>query len=114
MTLLVKRLIVNMFARGITQYLATVQGMPQEVETKLQKIINNLVWGGKPSVNLKVMNNPPEKGGINLLDIKVRNEAIQIMWLKKYITISPQRPTWALVADVLIEENIAKSKKTRR
>ena len=44
-----------------------------------------------------------------MLDIKARNEAIQIMWLKKYMTIGPQRPTWALVADVLIEENIAKS-----
>ena len=44
------------------------------------------------------------------VDIKVRNEVIQIMWLKKYTTIGPQRPTWALVADVLIEENIAKSK----
>jgi hypothetical protein len=98
-----------MFAGGITQYLTVVQGMPQEVETKLQKIINNLVWGSKPSVNLKVMNNPPKKGGINLLDIKARNEAIQIMWLKKYTIIGPQRPTWALVADVLIEENIAKA-----
>ena len=99
-----------MFAGGITQYLATVQGMPQEIEAKLQKMINDLVWGGKAAVNLKVMNNPPEKGGINLLDIQARNEAIQIMWLKKYTTMGPQRPTWALVADVLIEENIAKSR----
>ena len=100
-----------MFAGGITQYLATVQGMPKEIETKLQKMINALVWNGnKASINLNTMNTPPEKGGINLLDIEARNEAIQMMWLKKYTTTGPERPMWALVADVLIEENIAKSR----
>ena len=51
-----------------------------------------------------------EDGGIGLLDIKARNEAIQIMWLKKYTTTSLNRLLWALVADILIEGNIAKSK----
>ena len=41
-TLISKRLIVNMFAGGITQYLTTVQGMPKEIETKLQKMINEI------------------------------------------------------------------------
>src|ERR1700722_5079252 len=100
-----------MFARGITQYLTTVQGMPKEVETKLQKMIDNLVWdGNRASINLNTMNSPIKKGGINLLNISARNEAIQMMWLKKYITLDPNRPMWALVADVLIEDNIAKSR----
>ena len=55
-TLISRRLIVNMFAGGITQYLTTVQGMPKEVETKLQQMINSLVWdGNQASVNLDVM-----------------------------------------------------------
>jgi hypothetical protein len=100
-----------MFTRGITQYLTTIQGMPKEIETRLQKMISTLVWdGNKASVDLDTMNTPPEEGGINLLDIKARNEAIQIMWLKKYTSTGPDRPMWALVADVLIEENIAKSR----
>ena len=31
------------------------------------------------------------------------------MWLKKYMTIGPHRPMWALIANMLIKENIAKS-----
>ena len=31
------------------------------------------------------------------------------MWLKKYTALGPQRPMWALVVDVLIEESIAAS-----
>jgi hypothetical protein len=56
-TLISRRLIVNMFAGGITQYLTTVQGMPKEIEIKIQKTINALVWDGKKaSVNLNMMN----------------------------------------------------------
>jgi hypothetical protein len=46
LTLISRRLIVNMFAGGITQYITTVQGMPKEVETRLQQMINSLVWDG--------------------------------------------------------------------
>jgi len=109
-TLISRRLIVNMFAGGMTQYLSTVQGMPPEVETKIQKMINSLVWDSKKaSINLNTMNAPAEEGGIGLLDIQARNEAIQIMWLKKYTTLRTLRPTWALIADILLEENIANS-----
>jgi hypothetical protein len=40
------------------------------------------------------MSTPVEDGGISLLDIKARNKAIQIMWLKKYMTTGPNRPLW--------------------
>ncbi|KIM79699.1 hypothetical protein PILCRDRAFT_40414, partial [Piloderma croceum F 1598] len=45
-TLISRQLIVNMFTRGITQYLTTIQGMPKEIETRLQKMISTLVWDG--------------------------------------------------------------------
>ena len=107
-SLISRRLIVNMFAGGIAQYLTVVQGMPKEVESRIQKIINTLVWDGK-SINLNVLSAPEGEGGISLLDMQAQNEAIQVMWLKKYIVLGPQRPMWALVADVLIEESIAVS-----
>jgi hypothetical protein len=56
-----------------------------------------------------VLSAPEGEGGISLLDMQAQNEAIQVMWLKKYIVLGPQRPMWALVADVLIEESIAVS-----
>ncbi|KIM85018.1 hypothetical protein PILCRDRAFT_49987, partial [Piloderma croceum F 1598] len=58
-TLISRRLIVNMFAGGITQYLTMVQGMPKEVESRIQKMINALIWDGKKApVNLGIMNAP--------------------------------------------------------
>jgi hypothetical protein len=99
-----------MFAGRMTQYLMTVQGMPTEIKTRIQKMINSLIWDSKKtSINLNVMNTPAEEGGIGLLDIQTCNEAIQIMWLKKYTALRSPRPMWALVADVLLEVNIASS-----
>jgi hypothetical protein len=83
-TLIAKHLIVNMFAGGMTEYLATVQGMPKEIETKIQKMINTFIWDGKKaSINLNTLNTPAVEVSIRLLNIQARNEAIQIMWLKK-------------------------------
>jgi hypothetical protein len=97
-----------MFAGRMTQYLSTVQGMPTRVETRIQKMINSLVWDNKKvSINLNVMNAPAEEGRIGLLDIQAWNEAIQIMWLKKYTALGPSRPTWALIVDILLEVSIA-------
>ena len=84
-SLISRYLIVNMFAGGITQYLTVVQKMPKEVESRIQKMINTLVWDGKKaSINLNLLSAPEGEGGISLLDMQAWNEAIQVMWLKKY------------------------------
>jgi ribonuclease HI len=63
----------------------------------------------KPTVNLKTLCLPIQKGGVKLLNLKARNQAIEIMWLKSYLDLGPKRPMWAYVADVLISENVSKS-----
>jgi exonuclease III len=114
-TTLSRRLIVQMFAGGISQFMTTVQGMPKDVEDQIQRLISAFVWGGdRATVKLDQARQPLEKGGFKLLDIRARNEAIDIMWLKTYLTLNRSRPIWAFVADVLIEESIAKSNKIDR
>ncbi|EPS94794.1 hypothetical protein FOMPIDRAFT_25316, partial [Fomitopsis schrenkii] len=49
-----------------------------------------------------------EEGGIGLLDIEARNEAIEIMWLQQYLDLTPERPKWAYVADTLINACVTK------
>ena len=44
-----------------------------------------------------------KEGGLGIPDIKARNEAIQIMWLKNYLSKAESRPTWAWIADELIK-----------
>jgi ribonuclease HI len=46
---------------------------------------------------------PIEESGLNLLDIKARNEAIEITWLKDYLNFSPSRPTWAKITDLILK-----------
>ncbi|KZV86669.1 hypothetical protein EXIGLDRAFT_563381, partial [Exidia glandulosa HHB12029] len=44
LTLTMKCLIVQFLVGGKTQYLATVQGMPKEIETELSELILDFIW----------------------------------------------------------------------
>ncbi|KAJ7613859.1 hypothetical protein DFH06DRAFT_925429, partial [Mycena polygramma] len=89
---------------GMTQYLATVQGMPTDVEDRLDQRIRSFLWAEKTqvSVNKETVHAPAKVGGKNLLDIVARNEAIAITWLKTYLSFGPDRPLWCFVADELL------------
>jgi hypothetical protein len=99
-----RRLIVMMVVGGMTQYMATVQGMPADVEERLDKRIRSFLWAEKSqvSVNKETVHAPASVGGKDLLDIMARNEAIAITWLKTYLSFGPDRPLWCFVADELL------------
>jgi hypothetical protein len=46
------------------------------------------------------------QGGRKLLNIEARNKAIQLTWLKSYLQISCNRPTWAHIANELINSKL--------
>ena len=87
------------------QFLMQAQGMPTKIEDALMKMIRNFIWedNKSPRVTLEYLHYPCEEGGLNLLDIKVRNEAIEIMWMKGYLNLLPLRPTWAKITDIAID-----------
>jgi hypothetical protein len=86
---------------GMTKYMATVQGMPADIEEKLDHLIRGFLWAEKSSVtvNKETVHAPSEMGGKNLLDIIARNEAIAVTWLKTYLSFGPERPLWCFVTD---------------
>lgn len=87
-----------------------VQGMPKSAEKKIAKMTRDFIWNEKqPMVSAEQLSNEIENGGIKLLDVKARNDAIEIMWLKPYLNLNKDRPTWAYVMDVLIGQNITKN-----
>jgi hypothetical protein len=101
------RLIVQMIVGGMTQYLTQVQGMPSNIESKLRRKIRNFVWHDKRApVSEQILFSPIDEGGRVLLDISTRNEAIEVMWLKSYLSFGPERPLWALVADEIFAINV--------
>ena len=104
-TMLGRKTIVQAIVGGLTQYLAQAQGMPNHIETALTKIIRDFMWenDSSPRLALDTLQQPRNEGGLNLLDIKTRNEAIEIMWLKSYLDFSSTRPAWATVTDIIID-----------
>ena len=104
-TLKGRKIIVQTVIGGLTQFLTMAQGMPENIEDAIIKIIRTFMWNSdsSPRLSMDMLHRPIGKGGLNLLDIKSRNEAIDMMWLKTYLNLSPTRPPWATVTDHLID-----------
>ena len=79
--------------------------MPAEIETALTKITRDFIWedDSSPRIALATLYCPIEEGGLNLLDIRARNDAIEITWLRDYLNFSPSRPTWAKITNLILK-----------
>ena len=67
------------------------------------------MWNDKKAImNWKEASQPREIGGLNMPNIEMRIEAIQIMWLKKYLAPKNERPEWAYIVDQIIFNNLPK------
>ena len=99
-----------MIVGSMTQYLIQVQGMSSVIEKKLKRV-RRFIWGNRkiPPVNIETMHTPINMGGRGLLNIKSRNEAIELIWLKLYLSFNENRPIWTLVANALMAINLPKS-----
>jgi hypothetical protein len=80
--------------------------MPQHIETALKRIIKGFMWDddSSPRIACDTLCRPIKEGGLDLLDISARNEAIDIIWLRRYLNFSPSRPTWAAITDIIVQE----------
>ncbi len=105
-----KKHVIQMIIGGMTQFLTNVQRMPEEIVKRLNKIIREYLWEGRCNtpVGRKHVYLPVAQGGLGLLDIEARNEAIDIVWLKTYLDQSEDRPMWAFVADDLFANHVPK------
>ena len=99
-----RKLIVGMEVGGRTQFLAKTQSMSKTIEEKLVRMIANFMWPGDrtPRVSMAVMCRPVADGGLNLLDIRARNDAIDAVWLRDYLAPPEHRPRWALAVDAIL------------
>ena len=103
-TLQGRKIIIQSIVGGHTQFLTKAQGMPTAIEKALTKILHDFIWedDSSPRIALDTLYKPIEQGGLNLLNLQARNEAIEITWLKEYLNLSPTRPTWAKITDLVI------------
>ena len=113
-TLSGRKLIAQAVIGGHTQFLTKAQGMPKEIENTLTKIARDFIWeGGTLSrIALENLHRPTQEGGLNLLDIRARNDAIEIIWLKDYLDFSPSRTRWAKLTDLIIDASMPQGNNT--
>ena len=69
-----KALLTQSLVGGMTQYLTMVQGMPREIQTRLQKVIHQFMWDGKRAglINGALASAPKSEGGLNVLDLEAQ------------------------------------------
>ena len=94
-----------MVVGGMMQFLTKAQGMPNTITRSLQTIIRDFLWNGNktpPGLSLNNLMRNKKEGGINLLDLEARNQAIELTWLKSYTNRSSNRPTWTFAIDAII------------
>ncbi len=105
-TLYGRKIIVQAVIGGRTQFLTKAQGMPPAIKAALKNMIRKFMWenDSSPRIAYDFLCSPMNEGGLNLLNIQARNEAIEIIWLKSYLDFSPSRPTWAAVTDLIIDK----------
>jgi ribonuclease HI len=104
-TLDAKRLIIQMVVGGMTQFLTKAQGMPPMITKRLITITQGFLWNGKktpPGLSLQQLMKRHQEGGISLLNIEARNQAIDLTWLNSYIDRSTKRPLWAFALDAIV------------
>ncbi len=114
-TLQGKRHVVQMIIGGMTQFFTTVQRMPDIIATRLTKIMREYLWDDRHNtpVSMEHVCLPVELGGLGMLDLEARSEAIDIMWLKAYLDFSENRPIWAFLADDLLATHVTKDCRPR-
>lgn len=112
-TLLGRKLAIDLEVGGRSQFLAKAQGMPKEVEERITRMIADFMWNGDkhPRIARDTLYASIEEGGLNVLNVVARNEAIDLMRLSDYLNMSMERPRWALVADAILAKAVASSAK---
>ncbi|PPQ77059.1 hypothetical protein CVT24_009763 [Panaeolus cyanescens] len=94
-----RRLLVNMYVAGKTQYLTR------------ELYVGKWHEPHAPPIRASVLQKDHLSGGRKVLNIKARNEAIDLMRMKTYLKPTQERPTWTKIVDEIISESVPKSSK---
>ena len=93
------------------KFMATVNGMPTAVEERMKKLFKDFLWDDKKR-GLMAWNQviaPREQGRLAIPNIRSQIEAIEIMWIKKWLSPDEKKSKWTYILDKIIHLNIAKA-----
>ena len=105
-----KKLVLKALIQSKTIYLATANEMPKDIPKRMTNQMKSFLWDRKrPLMNWTDIAEPRNNGELNMLDIEAYIEAIQIMWLKKYLVPLSKRPLWAFVTNQIVFKFVQKA-----
>ncbi|KAK0209446.1 hypothetical protein IW262DRAFT_1281667, partial [Armillaria fumosa] len=85
-----------------------VNRMPESMSQQIDNIVRGFAWDNKEKtpVNRTIMTAQKGKGGLQVLNIRLRSKAIEVMQLKSYLQLNKDRPIAAYVTDAIINRNV--------
>ena len=103
--------IIQMIIGGKTQYITAAQSMPDQYMNILMKRIRSFLWNSEaiPAVATELLSELLSQGSRKILNLKARNEAINIRKIRKILDYSANRPLASDVAMTIIAKTLPKS-----
>ncbi len=88
-------------------YLAIAEDMPNSVEKRFERMEFRFFWEEKTArINKQTLKLPLDEGGQNLVDIKLRNNAIHLVHLINFLGLNGPVPRWALVVQDILRTKV--------
>ena len=86
--LILKSLIISQFV-----YVASVLPVPETIIIELNRLLYNFLWNSKrEKVKRSVLLNPVEKGGLGMIDLKTKFQALQLSWFTNFLQCESDAP----------------------
>ena len=80
-----KAVVFNIFIGASLSYLGSVIHCPEHYINDMERIKWSFIWNGKPDkINRNTISGPTDKGGIGVVDIRLKLQALKLNVLKKY------------------------------
>ena len=79
-----KAVVFNSFIGASLSYLGSVIHCPEHYINDMERIKWSFIWDGKPDkINRNTISGPTDKGGIGVVDIRLKLQALKLNVLKK-------------------------------
>ncbi len=84
-------------------YTAMAIDIPKSIINEINKCIYNFIWKNKHHyLNKKILCNPLNQGGLNVLDFETSNTIFKIKWIQNYIRSKDK--LWYCIPNIIFEK----------
>lgn len=102
LTLKGKSVVVNSLIGGSLAYCGSVLSCPDDLIKKMNDVIMDFYWSGKPDkIKRDTIRGPSNLGGTGLINIECKLQALKLKWLNKYTQVQGK---WKYLFDFWIEK----------